>query len=197
MDTETNKNKRYTTGFTPTPIRSSHLFVSWHSLFSQKKGKEKSFRVKLVWGFTFIEILISIAILAIIAMAIIGPFASFRNAQAIKNTSESVVALLNQARVKTLASENLLQYGVHVQTDKAILFSGSSYSGGTSISEIVVSDSNITLTNISLLGGGSDVVFNRLTGVTDNYGTLKVIHANANVPQKTITISKTGTVSSD
>lgn len=148
-------------------------------------------------GFTFIELLISIAIVAIITIAIIGPFASLRNAQAIKNTTESVVALINQARVKTLSSENLLQYGVHFQSDKAILFSGTSFGGGTQVSEIAVSDNNSTLTNISLAGGGSDVVFTRLTGATNNYGTLKVTHVNASVPQKTITITKTGTVSSN
>ena len=144
-----------------------------------------------------VEVLIVIAILAIIATAIIGPFASFRNAQAIKNTNESIIALLNQARVKTLSSENLLQYGVHLQADKAILFSGTSYDVDASISEVVVSDSKISINDISLAGGGYDVVFERLTGATDNYGTLVVTLTNTSEGQKTITIAKTGVVSSD
>ena len=144
-----------------------------------------------------VEVLIVIAILAIIATAIIGPFASFRNAQAIKNTNESIIALLNQARVKTLSSENLLQYGVHLQADKAILFSGTSYDVDASISEVVVSDSKVSISDIALAGGGDDVVFERLTGATDNYGTLVVTLTNTSEGQKTITIAKTGVVSSD
>jgi prepilin-type N-terminal cleavage/methylation domain-containing protein len=161
-----------------------------------KKEKQKQHISFSQSGFTFIEILISIAILAIIATAIIGPFASFRNAQAIKNTSGSVVALLNQARVKTLSSENLLQYGVHLQSDRAILFSGTSYNAGVSISEVVVSDSKVAISDIAL-AGGDDVVFDRLTGATDNYGTLVVTLTDTSEGQKTITIAKTGVVSSN
>lgn len=146
-------------------------------------------------AFTAIEILIVLAILAILSVTFFGSFSKFHTAQTLKVSSEGIVALLNDARSRTLSSENSMQYGVHFQSDKAVFFVGTTYSSSASTNISFDLDSNSTISSISLQGGGSDVLFNRLYGDTGTYGTITLQLTSDSTKQKIITIAKTGIVS--
>ena len=115
-------------------------------------------------GFTILEILISLSVLAIIAVIILTTFVSFRKSQALVLDTDTVVAVLRQARNQTIASKNSSAYGVHFASSKVTLFTGSTYSSGSSSNQDFILNSTDSVLTISLAGGGSDVVFQRLSG---------------------------------
>ena len=147
-------------------------------------------------GITLIELLIGIAILGIIGAVAITSLSSLRGAQALKNSTASTVSVFHEARARTLASESASSYGVHIGTTELVLFQGAAYVAGNTGNKRVSLDDGVTISSISLAGGGTDVVFNRLTGGTNQNGTF-VIVGTTPTAQKTITISKTGLISSN
>ena len=166
-----------------------------------KKGfiRTLNFRKNLVCGFTAIEIIIAIAVLGIILAVILPSLSTFRNDQTLKNTADDIATLLNQARTDTLSSKNSTYYSVHFQSDRAVYFVGGTYNSGASTNKTVMFDSTVTLPsgNISLNGAGANVTFDRLTGNTNEYGTITIQLAGDSTKQKVITVTKTGIVSAN
>ena len=146
-------------------------------------------------GFTLVEMLLVIAIIMIIVAVATPQLLRMRNLQIIKGSGEDVLAVFNKAHSETLASLNSLQYGVHLQSDKIIMFSGTVYNSNNASNEIIKIVSPATISSISLANGGSDIYFSRLSGTASTTGTIVVsISSNASLA-KTITISATGGVS--
>lgn len=145
-------------------------------------------------GFTLIEILVSISILLIIMAVTIFSLTTLSKKVEIDSTSQNILSTLRLAQSKTLASENETKYGVHFETAKYVLFSGPTYSSSATDNKVYnLTDSQIS--TISLNGGGSEVIFDRIRGTTSNYGTV-VIRLTTDVAQtKTININSSGQVS--
>lgn len=158
----------------------------------------KFFKINKNKGFTLIEILIVIAILGIISSIVILNLSQFRNEQLLKNTTLDVVSLLSKARQNTLSSVNSTNYGVHFDGNQAVLFTGSIYSSNNATNEPIVFDSKVIIPTPSGLniGGGSDVIFERLTGETIG-GTIKIQLTSDSTKQKIITVGKIGNASSN
>ncbi len=149
-------------------------------------------------GKSVIELLVIIAIVGIMLAMILPSLSSFRGEQTLDNTADDIVSLLNQARAQTLSSQSSTYYSVHFDTNQAVLFSGGTYTPGASTNKVVTFSNLVSLPSvggISLLGGGSDVSFTRLTGDTTQYGTIIVRLVSDATRQKIITINQTGIVS--
>src|SRR5258708_2686684 len=139
-------------------------------------------------GLTAIELLLAVIILSIIFMVILGPFARFRDAQAVNSAVEQVNSLLNQARSATLSGKESSQYGVHLEAGRAVYFKGATFAEPSSYNKEITLDSIVNISSINLAGGGSDVVFDQLTGETPEYGSF-VIRSKASTTQKTVTVT--------
>ncbi len=144
-------------------------------------------------GLSFIEVLLVIGVMALIAVIALSTFISFRKHSALAMDTDTVIGLLRQARNQTLSSKNSSAYGVHFTAPSVTLFTGSAYSAGAADNQTFVLSSTDTILTISLTGGGSDVVFQRLTGETGQNGTI-VLSAPGIPETKTVTIYKTGLV---
>jgi Tfp pilus assembly protein FimT len=144
-------------------------------------------------GVTTIEIIAVLAIMAIITFIVSGAFSSSTGRQALDKKTAIVISLIDQARNQTLSSKADSAYGVHFETAKAVLFVGPTYSS-TATSTNVVEPINplVRISTISLAGGGSDVLFNRLTGETAQSGTITLSLLASSTQQKVITIYATG-----
>ncbi len=142
-------------------------------------------------GFTVLELLVVMAILGIVVSITMASFASLRQSKSLQVEALSVLSLLEKARADTLGSKGALQYGVHVETTKAVLFSGATYSSGNSSNITAVLNPLIQISAITLTGGGANVVFDRLTGETGQYGTLTLSLLSAS-SSKIISVSQTG-----
>lgn len=120
-------------------------------------------------------------------------FVAFRKNAALNKDTETVIETLRQARSETLSSQNASQYGVHISATKITVFTGSTYSPSDSTNRDFLLSPMDTIVTIDLVGGGSDVIFNRLTGETSQSGTV-VISSPTTSKTKTVTIYKTGLV---
>src|SRR5262245_58562035 len=144
----------------------------------------------MIRAFSVIEMLVVVTIIGLVSLVIITPFAQFRNNQLLTGASEQMLATLNKARAKTLSSVASSQYGVHFLANQIVLFKGSSYPGTEP--ETILLDPLIQLSTISLAGGGSDVIFQRLTGKTSQSGTVTVSLVSNGSQSRTITVGSTG-----
>ena len=150
-------------------------------------------------GISLIEILIVVGIISIISTIAVLNLSNFHNQQVLRNTTEDVVSLLNEARNSTISSKNSNTYGIHFQTDRAILFTGASFTNSPSNKQINLDSAVIIPSSggINLNGGGNDIVFDRITGETTKYGTITIRLVSNTTSQKVITISKVGVIGSN
>ncbi|MDO8659039.1 MAG: type II secretion system protein [Candidatus Parcubacteria bacterium] len=145
-------------------------------------------------GFTIMEALILVAVIGLIVLIVLPQFSKIRENQVLKTGVQDILSSIDKARSKTLSSLNSSEYGVHFQADKVIIFKGIVFSDISPDNETINIISPASITNISLVGGGSDIYFNRLLGVPSKTGTVTIATTNYN---KIITISATGVASSN
>jgi prepilin-type N-terminal cleavage/methylation domain-containing protein len=144
-------------------------------------------------GFTAVELLVVLGIMALIAMIFLSTFISFRKNQALISDTDTVIEVLRQARNQTLTSKNSSVYGVHFGTGTITIFTGSTYTSGAAGNQDFLLNSEDTILTVSLTGGGRDVVFDRLTGESSQSGTIVV--SSQNISQsRTVTVYKTGLI---
>jgi prepilin-type N-terminal cleavage/methylation domain-containing protein len=145
-------------------------------------------------GFTAIEIVVVVAIMLILLGIVSFSFSGLKKSQALKDSVVNTLSSLDKSKSESFASVSSSVYGVHFQTDKIVIFKGTSYSSQSSSNENVSMTSPASITSINLSGGGSDLYFNRLTGVPSKTGTIIITSGTLT---KTITISATGGISTN
>lgn len=145
-------------------------------------------------GITGLEIIIVVAVLGIIFAIVVPQFAKVRERAVLKSAVSDILSSLNKAKNQTLSSVDSSEYGVHFESDRVIIFKGTSFSSGVSGNETINITSPATLSTISILGGGSDIYFNRLNGTPNTTGSVTVSSTNFS---KTITIAATGIFSAN
>lgn len=145
-------------------------------------------------GVTLLEILVSVAILAALSLAGVWHFSSATKNQALQKDRQGVVALLSEARALALASKDASRYGVHIEEFQVVLFKGTSYSAGASDNILFTLHSAVHIDSRSLQDGGDDLVFSRLTGVVQNFGTIRLSLKNDSMSSTTINVKDTGVI---
>lgn len=148
-------------------------------------------------GITLIEVLIFIVIMTILLTIVFLSLSKLNASQALDKGAALVAATLDEARSLTLSAKNDNQYGVYFDASSTVLFGGSVYLPGDPNNVETVLNSKIGIRNINLSGGGSAVIFERLTGNTSQTGTLEVFLIEASTTFRTITIKATGVVELD
>lgn len=146
-------------------------------------------------GFTVIELLASISIIVVLATIVFGSINSFRNSKALQIVSEDILSLLDEARNNTLSSKNNYAYGVHFELAKIVLFQAPTYSDLNATNKTIEIDSAVQIYGIALVGGGSDVIFQKLTGKTSQNGTITIRLKSNNSKTKTVKIEGSGIAS--
>ncbi len=145
-------------------------------------------------GFTLIEVLVAVAVVAILAAIATVSLSGLRERQALAQGAEEVRSLLLRARSRSLAAEGDSVYGLHLSASSVTIFRGATYSGGAATNETHDLDPLITIAAYSLAGGGADVVFDKRTGATSNSGTITVALVSDASETSTVTIRATGLI---
>lgn len=153
----------------------------------------KSLIFKNCKGFTLIEILTVIAILTIIFSMTFYFFNAMGRKEALGKDVAGLSSIIRNARLLSVASKDASPFGVHLENNKAILFEGSSYVAGGENEKVVAFNGNVYISSYSLNGGGSDILFTRLTGNTSNYGTITLSLKDGSA-STTITVLQTGVI---
>ena len=147
-------------------------------------------------GFSIIELLIVLAILMILLAISIPNITSLVKNPQVKNTSEEVVNILKLAQNKTLSSDGNSQYGVYFEITASphqyILFKGSSFATRDTAYDKIYSVPTVIEFSTINLGGGNEIVFNRVTGTTQNTGNISVRLKDDTSQTKTIYIDNFG-----
>lgn len=146
-------------------------------------------------GFTLIELLVTIGILVLVMGMIMPNFNFFQNQSALDATAQEIISALKLAKNKTLASENRTSFGVYFDNNKYTIFEGAAYDPASPANDSRIINPSLKIANINLGGGGNAVVFERLSGNTANYGTIKIEQASDSTKNKSIFIDPAGLIS--
>ena len=144
-------------------------------------------------GFTLMELIMVIVIFSIILSVSFYFFSGFGKKEALEKDVAGLTAFMRNARLLSVASKDASVFGVHLENSKAVLFEGNIYVAGGANEKILIFSPKVYLYSYSLNNGGSDIIFDRLTGNTLNYGTV-TLSLKDNSASSTITILKTGVI---
>jgi prepilin-type N-terminal cleavage/methylation domain-containing protein len=156
-------------------------------------------------GFTLIEILLVMAILAILSSGVFMWLGEYRNATEVDSASKSMVSALRTAQSFSVSGKDSKSWGVYFDgiNNKFIFFRNEEDGfDGTGPNLVTEKEENILssfvkLSNISLNNNGANkgVVFSKTKGATAQNGTIQIEGAtNGNICKK-IEISPSGMIS--
>ncbi len=143
-------------------------------------------------GVTALELLIVIAILGVLVSVVVPSFLNFRRSSILNTETLQMVTLINKARLSSISSKGDQQYGVHFEATKIVFFQGTTYVAGAGTNEEHVFDQALTLTSIIVNGGGSDTVFQKITGSTAQNATTTLRVVGSTTASSTIVVRPTG-----
>lgn len=130
------------------------------------------FKTKDRGGYTALEILISVGIIAILAFMVSTAFSGFRDSRIMEEASQGVVDALRETRSRTLASEKGKQFGVHFESSRLVIFSGQNFDENDPENEARNIPREVEIFNINF--SGPDIVFKRLTGEASPEGNVSL-----------------------
>lgn len=138
-------------------------------------------------GFTLLEVLLSVAIIALIAGLGTPVYQSFQTRNDLDVATNTVAQSLRRAQVLARASDGDTTWGVDVRSGSVTVYKGASYaSRDSAFDELFDVPTSITPSGI----GGT--VFSKFTGVPQTTGTI-TLTSNTN-ESRTITINEKGTI---
>lgn len=143
-------------------------------------------------GISLIEIIIVIAITVIIAAIGAGVFRNFKIENQLNSDAAGILSVIRLAQSKTISGEAAQQWGVHFQSDRYVLFQGGVYGAGDPNNVVSLLNSQIQISVIALAGGGSELIFNRLSGTTNQYGSVQISSVADASRTRTIYIESSG-----
>lgn len=143
-------------------------------------------------GFTLPEMVIVIGIVVLLIGVAVASYRTFGQNISLEAATQRVVIVIDEARNRTIGSEDDSHFGVHFETDRYVLFKGDSYSPSSSDNVIHTLPTGIEISAITLAGGGSDVKFEGVTGTTQQTGTITLRRSNDPSVTQTITITSLG-----
>jgi prepilin-type N-terminal cleavage/methylation domain-containing protein len=153
---------------------------------------------KKLFGFTLIESLVVIGVLTILVSMAVVAFYLFQKESDLNNSAEKIINIIRTAQNKTLASEGASQYGVYFEDTASpqqyTLFKGNSFAArNASFDQTHKLSESIEIYGINL-SGGKEIVFERVTGATEQPGNVSLRLKTDLTKNKTIYIEELGQV---
>jgi prepilin-type N-terminal cleavage/methylation domain-containing protein len=145
------------------------------------KANKKNF------GFTLIEVLLSVALLAVLAGFSLPVYRALQVRNDLDIATNTVVQSLYRAQVLSQAVSSDASWGVYVGVGEIVIFQGDSY-----VTRDDIWDEVFDLPTDITPSGLAAVVFDRFTGDTQTTGSV-ILNSNTN-ETKTITINNKGMV---
>lgn len=140
------------------------------------------------------EILVVLTLVSLLAVFVINTFSVLNQSQALSKNADMVATTLRQARSLTLASKGGNQYGVHIEATRVVLFQGPTYTVNASSNVSYALNRYVNISSINLVGSGSEVIFDRLTGDTTESGTVTLSLISTPASTRVVSISGTGLI---
>lgn len=125
-------------------------------------------------GFTLTELLVVIAVMALIGSIVWGGLSNYREVQALQSTADVIVATLGEARSRAISSVEAKQYGVHFEEKRIVLFEGNQYLSSSASNTITILNNAISVSSSGLTASSTEIVFEKITGKGSASGQIKV-----------------------
>ncbi len=145
-------------------------------------------------GFTLIEILVVISVIILIVSITNISYRYFERNTELTITAQKIVSVIKLAQNKAVSSEGDSQYGVHFESNKYILFKGITYQEGADDNIENTVSSSLEINNINLTGEGSNIVFQKINGRTEQDGTINLVLISEPNNLETINIHSSGQI---
>ncbi|MCK5084993.1 MAG: prepilin-type N-terminal cleavage/methylation domain-containing protein [Candidatus Pacebacteria bacterium] len=156
----------------------------------------KKFNSKFQKGFSLIEIIVVVFIASIILSIVIISGRSFDDSINLENTAKSIDMKIKLAKSRSISALNGTNHSVHFEADKVVVFEGDTFDAFAPANEVYVFSDNIKINiPVGLIGGGNDLVFNRLIGSTNTSGNISIEVINDPSKTKQIVINSDGQTS--
>jgi type II secretory pathway pseudopilin PulG len=140
-------------------------------------------------GFSALELVVRLAVIMLAATLAIGALQSERNARTLEEATAQTLALLREARSRTLSSDAGMQFGVRFESSGAILFQGSAFVDGAPENRTVGFGERV---HVSTTLPNESVVFGRLTGQSSGVGTVVLALTSDATIRRTVAIEESG-----
>lgn len=136
-------------------------------------------------GISLVEVIIVVAIVAVIGSSFIGLAINFLSSNNLKNKINEIAASLRTAQSNSMWGKENSQWGVNISVDKITLYKGGSFAQrDTAFDYNFDIPKNVAITQ-------SDIVFTKSTGTTSADVSLTI---SSQGQTKTINVNKAGTV---
>ena len=131
-------------------------------------------------GVTFIELIVTISIFSALTGMGMGSYLSWQRQSKLIDNSDIIKSALVRAQQLATAAASSTDWGVHLETDSYVLFSGSFYDANNAdnvrweLSGVEIYEPNLSFDD----GAGTrtaDVVFDKFTGLTSNVGVINIV----------------------
>lgn len=126
-------------------------------------------------GFSLIEIIISVSILAIIGFFLADAFINFKDQQIFSSARNIISSSLRYAQQISMANASNTPWGVKILPGQVVVFGGTSYS-----SRDISKDKIVEISGAISLSGDSEFVFSRDGGKTSP-GSINILHKDTSM----------------
>jgi prepilin-type N-terminal cleavage/methylation domain-containing protein len=166
------------------------------TVFFQKKVKRKD-----QGGFSFLELMISIAIVLLLSTLAIPNFRSYQNKSALTSQINELFGQISLAREKTISSDISSSWGIRVSASTSpqtiTMFNGNSYPGRNPVEDIITTIDDSTIVTAVDFAGEDWVVFKRVSGQASTTGYISIRLVSDNSFQETIYLNEEGLLDSE
>lgn len=155
-------------------------------------------------GFTMIELILVVGMLAILSYLAVPISLNFYRSQMVEGSRDDLISLSNRARHSALLMKGDSQYGIYIDTsdddelENLIVYKGTNYNSGrdSDLDEIYPQRPNIflTFTGTDVLVVDRDINFSKLTGLTTATGTITLTYGG-NKESRAVSVDQYGNVS--
>ncbi len=152
-----------------------------HRFFLQKKSGA---------GFTLVEILVAISILSGLFLVSFFSYGSLRNTTSLEKNISQIQSFFQEAKSQAVSGKDDASYGIKIFSNKLVEFKNTYAS--TTASNVTLSFTDITLSAISITGGGSEILFAKNSGIPSTSGSFLISLNGNSAKNATITIRTTG-----
>lgn len=143
-------------------------------------------------GFSLLELIVTIGIISITSAIAVTSYYMLVSQADLSGNAKNIISTLNLARSETVTSDQANPWGVHFEINKYALFKGPIYNAADSSTKTYTLPSSLEISTITLNGGGSEVLFTRITGLTTNYGNITIRNKTQTTNLVNITIEASG-----
>ncbi|MFA6594385.1 MAG: prepilin-type N-terminal cleavage/methylation domain-containing protein [Candidatus Buchananbacteria bacterium] len=141
-------------------------------------------------GFTLVELLLSLSLIAVVSVMSIPIYQSFQTKNDLAVATNGLVQSLRRAQILSQSMVGDSGWGVFVTSGSAVLFRGSSYG-----SRNALYDESSTMPTTITVSGLSQIVFDKFTGEPVATATGNIFLVSINKETSTIGINSQGMIS--